>query len=173
MEREPFNLCCTDPWLVLKTKSRHEKVVENALQERSINCFLPKHKVKRRWKRTSRMVEIPLFPEYVFVQPLIQQVASMRCIRGSCGFVLFGNEPAKMPLQELEALKVLVYSGADLEADARLIPGKRVRIKGGVFLGVEGELIHIKNRDILVLNVGLMHSCVRVEVERELIEIID
>jgi Transcription termination factor nusG len=39
-----------NPWLVLRTRSHHENVVERSLQQKEINSYLPRHRVVRLWK---------------------------------------------------------------------------------------------------------------------------
>jgi transcription termination/antitermination protein NusG len=161
-----------DPWLVLRTRSRHEGAVESALEQKQINAYLPKRKVVRCWNRQKRLVELPLFPGYVFVQPRADQYESMRYIRGSCGFVRADCKPATMPAKDLEAVKMLVNSGTALSVDPELTTGKRVRIVTGPFMGVEGDLVCVKGRDVLVINVQLVSRSVRVEVDREAISVL-
>jgi transcription antitermination factor NusG len=158
-----------DPWLVLRTRSRHEKVVESILRQKQINAYLPKHKVIRRWKNTKQVVEMPLFPGYLFVQPQMNQYEGIHYIRGSCGLVRSCGMPAMMSTKDLEAVKVLVESGAMLTVDQGLIPGKRVKIIGGPFMGIEGELVRLKSQEHLVINVQLVGSSVCVEVDRDAI----
>jgi len=156
-----------DPWLVMRTRSRHEYVVESVLRQKQINTYLPRHKVIRHWKYTKRAVGMPLFPGYVFVQPQMNKYAGMRYIRGSCGLVRSCGEPAKMSEKDLEAVKVLVDSSALLTVDPVLILGKRVKIIAGPFMGVEGELIQLKSKELLAINVQLVGSSVRVQVNSE------
>ncbi len=156
-----------DPWLVLRTKSRHENVVEDALQQRHILAYLPKQKLVRVWQGRKRAVETPLFPGYLFVRPRAEQYEGMRYIRGSCGFVLSaGSKPATLPEKDLEAVMMLVDSGTALTVDPELVAGRRVKIVAGPLMGVEGELVRVKNREVLVLNVNLVGSSVRVEVDQ-------
>lgn len=159
----------TDPWLVLRTKSRHENIVESVLLQKKVTAYLPKHKVIRSWQGRRRVVELPLFPGYVFVRPRIEQYVDMRYIRGSCGFICIGNEPAKMSEKDLETVRTLIGSGSTLFVDSGLAIGKRIKIADGPLMGVEGELVQIKNQNILIINVDLLNSSVRVEVDRELI----
>ena len=59
----------------------------------------------------------------------------------------------------------------DLDAEiGSLVPGKRVRIVTGPLAGVEGELVRVKNQDMLIINVETVGSSVRVEVDRDAIE---
>jgi len=154
-----------DPWLVLRTRSQHEGTVERDLQQRSITAYLPRHNAMRRWKDRRIVVRMPLFPGYIFVRPSIDQFANIRCIRGSCGLVLAGNKPAAMPEKDLEAVKLLVSSGVSLAVNPRLIPGQRVEVVAGPFMGIQGELIRVKSQERLVINAYLLGSSVSVEVD--------
>jgi transcription antitermination factor NusG len=156
-----------DPWLVLRTRSRHESVVEKDLRQRRINAYLPKRTVIRRWRDRKSIVQLPLFPGYVFVQPRLDQYENIRYIRGSCGFVLSGNKPAPMPERDLEAVRILVGSGAALSVNPGLIPGRRVEVRSGPFMGIQGELVRVKSQERLVINAHLLSSSVSVEVDTD------
>lgn len=161
-----------DPWLVLRTRSRQERIVEAGLRQKRINAYLPRRSVERRWKDRKARVETPLFPGYVFVQPRADQYENVRLVRGSCGFVLAGGRPAAMPERDLEAVKIMVDSGADLAVDEKLHLGQRVEVIAGPFAGLRGELIRVKTQERLVINAHLLNSSVSVEVESEQIAVI-
>jgi len=160
-----------EPWLVLRTRSRQENVVEGALRQKQIEAYLPRRQVVRSWQGRRRAMDTPLFPGYLFVRPRPDQYDGMRYIRGSCGLVLAADsKPAALPEKDLSAVKILVDSDAEITVDPGLVAGKRVRIVAGPLTGLEGELVWMKNQEQLVINVGLVSSSVRVEVAREAIE---
>lgn len=162
-----------DPWLVLRTRSHQENTVELGLRQKRINAYLPKRTVPRRRSNGPKtLVEMPLFPGYIFVQPREDQFENMRYIRGSCGLIFAGAKPAAMPEKDLEAVRILVGSGSQLAVDPRLIPGQRVEVVSGPFMGIQGELIRIKNEDRLVINAPLLSSSVSVEVDADKVTIL-
>lgn len=154
-----------DPWLVLRTRSRHESAVESDLRERRITAYLPRRNEVRRLKDRKIVTQTPLFPGYVFVRPRVDQYEKIRCIRGSCGLVLAGSKPAAMPERDLEAVRILVRSGAALVVNRRLVPGRRVEVRAGPFMGIQGELVRVKSQERLVINARLLSSSVSVEVD--------
>jgi transcription antitermination factor NusG len=154
-----------DPWLVLRTRSHQEYVVETDLQQRQINAYLPQRSVLRRWKDRRKVVRTPLFPGYIFVQPRLDQFENIRYIRGSCGLIFVGDKPAELPERDLAAITVLVGSGATLAVNPQLIPGRRVEVIAGPFMGIQGELVRIMSGDRLVINAPLLSSSVSVEVD--------
>jgi transcription antitermination factor NusG len=161
-----------DPWLVLRTRSRHECAVECDLQARRITAYLPKRNVVRRLNDRRVHVQMPLFPGYVFIRPRVEQYEKIRYIRGSCGLVLVGTKAAAMPESDLDAVRILENSGAALVVNPRLIPGQKVEVRTGPFMGIRGELIRIKSRERLVINARLLSSSVSVEVDSDSVEVL-
>ena len=157
----------TYPWLVLRTKSRRENIVENGLRQKKINAFLPRRKEVRIRRQTKRLLELPLFPGYIFVQPHPNQIEHLRHIPGSCGLIVIGNIPAAMPDTELEAVRIMTRSGAKLSVNEELIPGKKVEVLSGPFKGVQGELVRIKNKQRLLINAHVLGKSVDVEISSE------
>jgi transcription antitermination factor NusG len=154
-----------DPWLVLRTRSHHENIVECCLHEKGITAFLPKYEVVRRRRERRATLRSPLFPGYVFVQPRVDQYENMRYIPGSCGLVRTGSKPAAMPEGDVKAIRMLVGSGAALAVYPSLVPGQKVEVVSGSFAGIQGELVRFKSEERLVINAHLLNSCVSVEVD--------
>jgi len=77
-----------------------------------------------------------------------------------------------MSEKDVGAVKMLVDSGAGLTVDTGLVAGQRVKIIAGPLMGVEGELIRVKNQRLLVINVDLVSRSIRVEVDRDAISVL-
>jgi transcription antitermination factor NusG len=77
-----------------------------------------------------------------------------------------------MPKQELEAVRILVGSGTQLAVNPQLMPGQRVEVVAGPFMGIQGELVRIKSENRLVINAPLLSSSVSVEVDADEVTIV-
>ena len=55
-------------WYVLRTKSRHEKLVRDCLEQQGIEPLLPTVKRVSQWKDRKKEIEAPLFSCYCFVR---------------------------------------------------------------------------------------------------------
>src|SRR5437868_7140936 len=55
-------------WFVLRTRSRQEKILAGALRSRRIACFLPLMRAARIYCGRRFVVELPLFPCYLFLR---------------------------------------------------------------------------------------------------------
>ena len=57
-----------EPWFAAYVLANHERTVAKQLEERAICSFLPTYKSVRRWKDRRKLLDLPLFPSYLFVQ---------------------------------------------------------------------------------------------------------
>lgn len=55
-------------WYAVHTRSQHEKSVVNQLERRGIKTFLPLISEVHRWSDRQKVVQLPLFSCYAFVQ---------------------------------------------------------------------------------------------------------
>src|SRR5271156_2186486 len=64
----PYNMDEQRRWFAVFTRSHHEKRVAQYYAERSIEHLLPISRVLREWSHYRKVtVEMPLFPNYIFV----------------------------------------------------------------------------------------------------------
>lgn len=147
------------------TNSRHEKSVARHLLERQIENFLPLYQKLHHWaKRSSVRLELPLFPNYVFVHIGWQQRSSVLAVPGAVGLVGRGQVAAALPDGEIESLRNGLQSHK-FEPHPYLIAGERVRIQAGPMEGLEGILLRMKNELRVVLTLDLIQRSVAVEVD--------
>ncbi|MFZ0816547.1 MAG: UpxY family transcription antiterminator [Candidatus Sulfotelmatobacter sp.] len=157
-------------WFAAYTSSRHEKRVALHFAEREIEAFLPLYATRHRWKnRCEVLVELPLFPNYVFVHMATRERVRILEVPGVLALVGAGKIPAPLPDFEIEALR----NGAGrrrIEPHAYLVIGERVRIKAGPMTGMEGVLLRKKNNFRVVLALDVIMRSVAVEVDAEDLE---
>ncbi len=85
-------------WYAVYTCPNHEKRVEKHFRIEGLESYLPLYRVKRRWKnRTTVVLEIPLFPGYLFVR--IAQAEQGRVLEFPSVLSLVGNGwgPVSLP----------------------------------------------------------------------------
>jgi transcription antitermination factor NusG len=157
-------------WFAAYTNSHHEKCVALHLGERQIESFLPLYATRHRWRnRCTMTVELPLFPNYVFVRIDARERRRVLEVPGVLSLVGFGRTLAPLPDFEIEALR----SGLGqrkIEPHPYLVIGERVRIKAGPMMGLEGVLVRKKNNFRVVLALDVIMQCVAVEVDADDLE---
>jgi transcription antitermination factor NusG len=156
-------------WFAVYTNSRHEKCVSKQFWERNIENFLPLYLRTHCWsKRSNVQLELPLFPNYVFIRIHPRQRIAVLGVPGVLGIV-GGRIPSTLPDAEIEALRagLMVHR---FEPHACPAAGERVRIKAGAMAGMEGILLRQKNKLRLVLTISLIQRSVIAEVDTQDVE---
>lgn len=152
-------------WYAAYTTSRHEKHIAELLAERGIETFLPLYRTVRQWKKSSpTLLELPLFPCYLFVRIRRSARGSVLSMPGVLSIVGSPKEPWPLPHFEIEALRFGAQMGK-LEPHPYLKVGERVRITAGPMAGVEGILVRKKNEFRFVLTLDAIMRSVAVEVD--------
>jgi transcription antitermination factor NusG len=160
-------------WFAAYTTPRHEKHVSEVLGERNIETFLPLYRTVRQWKKSSPvMLELPLFPCYVFVRITRAARGNVLALPGVVSIVGSAKEPWPLPQLEVEALRLGARSGK-AEPHPYLNVGQRVRIRAGLMAGVEGILVRKKNEFRFVLTLEAIMRSVAVEVDASELELVD
>jgi transcription antitermination factor NusG len=160
-------------WYVIHTRHQHEKTVAQILTSKGFETFLPLHASPHRWSDRTKMLSLPLFPCYVFLQGGLDRRLDLVTTPGIHSLVSFAGQPAAIPTDEMNALRRAVESGASIEPHPFLECGDWVRVKSGSLAGVQGILVRKKNLYRLVLSVELLGKAAAVEVDGFLVERIE
>ncbi|MSO23904.1 MAG: hypothetical protein EXQ58_11825 [Acidobacteria bacterium] len=57
-------------WYAVYTRSRQERAVKTQLDERAVENFLQTYEKISQWKDRKKLIQVPLFPGYLFVKVL-------------------------------------------------------------------------------------------------------
>lgn len=157
----------TGNWYALQTRSRHEKIVVQRLEERGVTTFLPVVTEVHRWSDRKKSVEVPLFHCYVFAKFAPNRTERLRVLRvdGVFGLVGAGGEGSPIPQEQIDAVRSLVGGQLPWSAHPFLSIGQRVRIRSGALNGVEGILVSRNGDRTLVISVDAIQRSLAVRVE--------
>ena len=147
----------TGPWWALYTMARREKELMRRLRALSIPFYSPLiHKRTRSPGGRTRESYVPLFAGYVFVhgdEEQRQSALTTNCV-SRCLSVPNGPEL----VHDLRQIRRLIELDAPLTVEARLEPGRRVRIRSGPMTGMEGTVVKRRGRDWLVVAVAFIQQ---------------
>ena len=152
-------------WFAVYTTARHEKTVARQLEDRCIERFLPLYRSWHRWKDRRKLVELALFPSYVFVKIEVRDKLRVLQVPGVVSLVTFNGQLAALPDQEINALRSGLDSGVYAEPCPYLRVGRRVRVAAGPLTGAEGILIKKKDKCRVVISLDVLMRSVAVEVD--------
>ena len=160
-------------WFAVYTTCRHEKRVAQHLEQRQIEHYLPLYRTQHRWKDGSRvMVDLPLFPGYVFVRVGWRDRVGVLAVPGVVSMIGTALRPAPLPDFEVERLR----TGLDpmqAEPHPLVTVGQRARIKAGALAGVEGIVIRKKSGIRVVLTLSLLMQSIAIEVDGDDVEFVE
>jgi transcription antitermination factor NusG len=157
-------------WYAIYTRHQHEKSVAQNLTRKGFETFLPLYSAPHRWKDRTKVVSLPLFPCYVFLNGDSSRRLDILSTPGIFDIISFANQPAAIPRKEIEDLRRIVESGIPIDPHPFIPSGEKVRIKAGPFSGVQGTLVRKKNLCRLVLSVEILGKAAVVEIEASLVE---
>jgi transcription antitermination factor NusG len=157
-------------WFAAYTATHHEKHVHEQLSDRGVESFLPLYRVNRQWKKRSPgAVDLPLFPNYVFVRLGREERAAVLGTPGVYSIVGSPQRAWELPEREIEALRNGIHE-RKVEPHQYLVIGDRAKIKYGILAGIEGVIIRHKNGLRFVLNLDQIMQSIAIEVEAEELE---
>lgn len=152
-------------WYALWTRSRHEQVVREQLEQKGVEAFLPTVTRWSRWKDRKKKIDWPLFPGYCFARfhPR-ERMPVLKCM-GVVNIISFEGEPAPIPEHEICGIRQLVESDLAYDPCPLIREGMMVEVIHGPLKGVIGRLMRKSEKARLVLSVDLIGQAVSVEVD--------
>jgi transcription antitermination factor NusG len=157
----------TRRWFAVQVKQRSEKTAAYIATNRGFETFLPLHTVRRRWSDRIKVVELPLFPGYVFCRLDSAHRLPLLTVPGVYGLVGVGKTPRPIEDREIENIQTVVNSGLWSEPCAFLESGQLVRLEEGPLAGVEGIYVESRSEHRIVVSVSLLKRSVAIEIERD------
>lgn len=141
-------------WYALYTRPRAEKLVYQRLVEAGIETFLPLQKTFRIWSDRKKLVEKPLLASYIFVKTTAKNFPKVYVITGVVKFVSFEGQPVSIPQKQIDNLKLLINSDAEIEVTSEKFDrGDNVEVINGSLIGLTGELIRIGSKKHVVVRI--------------------
>ncbi len=153
-------------WYAVFSRSRHEKIVATALTNTGVTNFLPLVSELHSWSDRRKLVDVPLFPGYVFVQIPNTAAAKLHVLKTSGVAQFVGNRQGAVPIpdKEIGDVRAVLEHKVSCSPHPFLRLGQRVRIRGGSMDGVEGILVGCDSPSKLVISIELIQRSLAVSV---------
>ncbi len=162
-------------WYALLTRSRFENIVHDSITKKSIEAFLPKIKTISRRKDRRVIIDVPLFPGYLFVKTSSDPRHQLKILKTTGVVRLLGcnNGPVPVPSDSIESLKIITGSDMDIiikGSTSEMSQGTPVMIISGPMAGVKGEFVKYKNKSRVIIRIETMGQFAGVETDKENLE---
>lgn len=157
-------------WFALYTRTHHEKSVVEHLTQRGIENYLPMYQDVHTWTHNRKVtLDLPLFPNYLFVHIAPHERVRTLEIPGALSLVGNASKPSPLSELEIESLRASLQLKKFLP-HPYLTAGTRVRIVAGPLAGMEGFVVRTKSHLRVVLTVDLIMQSIAVEVDADELE---
>jgi transcriptional antiterminator RfaH len=154
-------------WYALYTHPRAEKQVYNRLIETGIETFLPLQRTYRMWSDRKKLVEKPLLSSYIFVKTKSKYFPKVYKTPGIVKFVTFEGHPASIPQKQIDNLRLLINSDAEIEVSSeKFAQGDNVEVVSGSLTGLTGELIKIGSKNRVVVRIDKLDQNILLKIPK-------
>ena len=158
-------------WYAVCCKPRQETVAEENLMRQGFEVYLPRVRItKYRRRKWANSLEA-LFPRYVFIRldPLRSGTATVRSTRGVVGLVRFGEHPAVIADEVIDAILQREEAGSGFIRYG--IPsfrsGEAIKLVGGPLAGLEGVFTQQDGDARVIVLLELLGKPNRISVNRD------
>jgi transcription antitermination factor NusG len=154
----------SNPWFALRVKPNYEKRVATALRGKGLEELLPLYRSKRRWSDRVKVLDLPLFPGYLFCRLDLAARLPLLTTPGFLYIVGVGKTPQPVDEAEILAIQSVMRSGVPVTPWPSLVVGQKVELQHGPLRGLVGVLTKISNQHRIYVSVTLLRRSISVEV---------
>lgn len=155
-------------WYAAYTFPKFEKKVHDELMKRNVEAYLPLQKVFRQWSDRVKKMEVPLFPNYIFIKTTDFDRRDLVAINGILNFVCFESKPARISDDDIAIIKKL--ESENLEVEPNLIEGTWVKVIRGPLAGLKGMLYAKKGKFRFGVRIDTIKQSLSVEIPAAYLE---
>ena len=159
------------PWYVLHLRPRTEKKVAEHCTRLRLTHYLPLRRETKIYQRRKVTVEKPVFPGYLFLS--MDREGRLAVLKTNHVVRIMEPMSRRALLHQLAQVRRALRVDPGLIAASGLRKGRRVRITGGPFMGIEGVVSEVKGMTRVSLNVEIVGQSVAVVLDPGFLEVAD
>jgi transcription antitermination factor NusG len=138
----------------------------------SMDHYLPVRQETKIYQRRKVVVQKPVFPGYLFAS--FERAGRLTLLKTNNIVKILRPEHEENLLTELSQIRLALDVDPTLGSCAALKKGRRVRIIGGPFMGIEGVIWTLRKGNTKIrLNVDMIGRAVAVDVDRDYLELVN
>jgi transcription antitermination factor NusG len=150
-------------WYVAYTRPQVERKAKAKLDEMYVKTFLPMQTTMRQWSDRRKKIEVPLFPNYIFIHTNSFEKFNLLNIPELVRYVAFEGQPAIVPDSVIESMEKLLTGDVEV-SNENLQTGVKVKITQGKFAGVEGTLLRRNVKTRIVVSIEALRQSISVDI---------
>jgi transcriptional antiterminator RfaH len=156
-------------WYLLYTRPNREMKISYCLKKNNIQYFLPVIRKISQWNRRKKVIEMPLFPSYIFVKLTGMADYFKTCNNeGVCGFVKSRKTLVWISEHLINQVRIAVENSESVYVSAGYFHlGEPVEVKDGILSGLSGELVQYNGKSKILLRMNMMNRSILVDLPEE------
>lgn len=160
-------------WYALYTAPRAEKKVQQQLQLRGYQNYLPIQTVTHLWSDRKKKVDVPVISSYVFVWCKPKDFMFVKSVPGVSAFLSLGSRPTPIDAGVIADLQFMIANAEEQVefTGENLAVGDKVEVVKGKLKGLTGELIERQGEYKFLIRLDKF-GCVMASVSISCIELI-
>ncbi len=155
-------------WHVCFIKHKSEKIAQKKIEELGIEVFLPLAKHLKVYKTSKKIVLLPLFPGYIFVNIAVGYRHHVTSIPEVYRFIKFRDEFARVSDKEIENLHLLVKDIKDyseIQSEVIYQQGRSIEVTDGPFRGMKGKMISRNGKQRIIIEISAIKQSISVQID--------
>jgi transcriptional antiterminator NusG len=161
--------CRDGAWVAVQVQTSRERLAAAHIESRGYEMFLPLAAAPSRRPRGSS--PSALFPGYLFCRYRATHPFRIVDAPGVIRIVSTAGAPARIPDNEIDAIRLVVASGRPADPYPVVHVGDRVRVRSGPLSGLEGTVLRLKGEVRVVVGISLLQRFVAVELAAQELEL--
>lgn len=139
-------------WYVIYTKPKWEKKIANQLNERGIIAYCPLIKKKSKWSDRIKIIEVPLFNTYIFVQLEEKNRNKVFTVPGVVRYLFWLGKPAIVKDSEIISIKKWLSAPNEFEIEVdNWQKGDKIVLESGPFVSQTAIIQEVKSNHYLLI----------------------
>lgn len=151
-------------WYVFYTYPKFEKKLHECLIKENYDVLLPMHWIVRQWSDRKKKLNVPMFPNYIFVNVEYNRIFDILKNPKVISTVKFNNKSAFLRQKEIEYLKNIAEANYSVKVSQGLKVGDPIMIAGGPLCGLEGVLVEERGNHRFAVQIKSLLQSILIDV---------
>jgi transcription antitermination factor NusG len=160
------------PWYAVQVRTKYEKKVADALTGKGYECLLPIYRERRNWSDRTKVLELPVFPGYVFSRFDVEVRLPILTTPGVISVAGLGKIPQPLDEFEIEQIRRVTQLGYPALPAEYMKIGQKVRVTAGPLTGIVGILHERRGETRVVLSLTKLEKSMSIQVDADAIRAI-
>ena len=162
----------TYKWYIIYTKNQHERKVHNDVKYLNIQTFFPTVKKVRFWSDRKKTIEIPLFPNYLFLKLSNKEYISILQHPSVIQFVKDGNNLSTITEKQIRTIQIIVNEQMEyFISNNNPQKGSEVKILKGPLKDLSGKVVHLSSKTYAIVQLNQIRQSIYVKIDKNTLAI--